>query len=294
MAEVVWTDVRRILGARSTIALVLLALAIIGVQLFRESRVLSLGVSPAVLEPWAFERFMTGAPPDLGYPADLPAAQAPPLLRALVGMPHLQYIALCALVIFGGFYAHDARSGYRALRLSRGLGQVRLELAEVVTIALVSAVLVSLAMALMWAESQLVGGRDANSLVTGQLVYRNISFLPQMAATRPVLYTGAVGLAYVWAMTFLGLLGHLAARLGAPVPVAVVAPAVVIMALGRYVAPHAGWMLAAFDFDNLAFPARLIIEWPYVVRYVGCYPLWAVAIVTMELLLWRLRPGVIA
>lgn len=267
-------DVVRILKSKTTWALLLLAFILLALQTVKEASSFSYAVNPSSIDMTGFVPFLSApqAPRSAGF--DVLARDAAPMLRLMRSFWYFNYLALAAVVIFGGFFAKDVRSGYALLRRCRGISPHRLFAANALTVATVSLAFSALGVGYAYAVCLAVNPEGVNSLTNGQMVLDQVFFLPQVAAAHPVLYVVLFVFLYTGVLTFLGMFGHTVARASGNVLVASVVPAGLIYMFGSMLAGTLPWPFRAFDFDNLAFAQRSITEPAVAFQFAGSYFVW--------------------
>lgn len=283
MLSIAFMDVRRILSSKATWFLLLISLATMGFKTVQFSMD-QIGLMPNVssLDVSGFLPFLTSAA-ELADGLDIPARDSSPLLRLMLSFRFLDYLALTSIVVFGGFFAQDIDSDYVSMRRCRGLSPRSIFAANAITIAVVSSVLTAIAIVSLFVVCLGVNPRSVNSLTHGQQVLQYVGFLPQEAASTPIAYVALFMVLYTGVLSFLGMLGFFAARISRKVLVASVAPALLILLLGR-LAPGLPWLFMAFSYDNLSFANRGIVDLEVAFKYAGTYPLWFGALLLIGVL----------
>lgn len=281
-------DIRRIFRSKVTWLLLLLALAIMSLQTVKTAYQFGASVNMSDVNLSAFGSYLSSdSLPRIPEGTSLYAREASPLLRLMLSFQFLDYLALAAVVVFGGFFAQDIHSGYTALRRCRGLSPQRHFAANAITITVVSFLFTVIGVAFLYVLCLALNPQGVNSLANGQMVLDTIFFLPQVAAAAPVAYVVLFVALYTGVLTFLGMMGYFAARLSGKVLVASVAPAGFILIFGS-LAPALPWIFRAFTYDNLAFAKSSIIDYDFAIQYAGTYFIWLAAFT----ILGFLYPGI--
>lgn len=272
MLSIAILDAKRILRSKGTWGLLLLALTVATLKIVQSTIDVGLGVDVSNLDTSGFLSFLQSNPPPFDG-LHIEAQQASPLLRLMLSFQFLDNLALAAIVVFGGFFAHDISNNYVSLRQCRGVSPRRYFAANIITIAMVSLVFTTVGIAFLYAVCLAMNPQGVNSLTNGLQVLQYVSFLPQEAAAYPIAYVAAFAVLYAAVLSFLGMLGYVAAKISGRVLVASVAPAVLVLILGR-LAPALPWPFVVFTYDNLSFVKRGIVDLDVAIKYAGIYPIW--------------------
>jgi hypothetical protein len=270
--SIVMLDIRRIFMSKATWFLLLIALAVMAFQTVQFADEVSASLSVPTLDVSGYQTF---EPPSQTPPSmpDMVAREASPQLRLMLSFQYLDYLALAAIVVFGGFFAQDIVNDYVALRRCRGLSARRQFVANLITIVAVSFAFTVVGIAFLGGVCWVVNPNSVNSLTNGLQALEYVQFLPQEAAAQPIGYVAWFALLYTAVLSFLGMLGYFAAKVSRRVLVAALAPAAVILLFGR-LAPALPWIFEAFDYENLSFAQRGIIDLDVAFRFAGVYPVW--------------------
>lgn len=274
MLSIALLDVKRILRSKATWALLALALAILALQTVKAAYTMGVQVGFPDLDVSGFRSFLPPDTPKASGVLTLSVRETSPLLQLMLSFQYLNYLALAAVVIFGGFFAQDIGSGYTALRRCRGLSPHRQFAANVITITMVAFMFSAVGIAFLYAVCLAINPQGVNSLANGQLTLNAVFFLPQVAAAAPIAYVALLLVIYTGVLTFLGMLGYFVARLSGKVLVASIAPAAFILILGGLLAAYLPWPFRVFDYDNLSLAGRSIIGFDVAFQYAGAYFVW--------------------
>lgn len=284
-------DVRRIVTSRGTAVLLVIALTIMGYQTVTAAHTIGYAVSPSLMDTSGFQAFVEPTPPHFSG-GEVLAHEASPSVRFATSLWYLDYLALAALVVFGGFFARDTQAGYDLVRRSRGLSAGSLFAANVLSVIAVSFSFSVIGVLALYLVCLAVNPQSMNSLAQGQMMLEQVLFLPQFAASRPLLYAGFFVLIYTGILSFLGVLGLLIARLTRSVVIAAVAPAGFLYVLGGFVAARLPGVFVVFAYDNLSIATRSITSMSVMRQYVAPYFMWIVVLVALGLSLPLISPGV--
>jgi hypothetical protein len=284
MLSIALLDVKRILRSKVTWIVVALALGILALTTVKEAYMSSAQINFSSLDVSGFQSFLPPVTPNADNNPMLDVRQVAPLLRLMISFQYLDYLALAAIVVFGGFFAQDIGSGYTALRRCRGLSPQRQFAANVITITMVSFIFSAAGIAFLYAVCLAVNPQGVNQMINGLLTLSAVYFLPQVAAAAPLVYIALFLVIYTGALTFLGLFGYFVARLTGNVLVASIAPAAFILAVGWLLAAHLPWPFRVFDYSNLSFAGISITGFNVALQYAGPYFVWLIVFLVLGFL----------
>lgn len=197
----------------------------------------------------------------------------------------LSYLALAVSAVFGGFFVRDRVSGYNAVRRARGISARQLQIANALTISVVSLILGVLGVAWVFLVSALVATGELNPVAAGQVIFVRTAFLRGLAAYSAWQYAALVAGIYAVVFTFLGLLGQRVSAAFQDYLVAALAPVGLLAVLGPVASRPGWWLLSPLRYDSLGFTDMLITMPSDLAQYVGTYLAAAVALFVLGLVL---------
>lgn len=282
MLNIAILDVKRILWSKAVWVLLLVGLTIMALQTLKWTA-MGTSVNVSDLDASSFLPFLPPSTAPRFSEVMLVAGQISPLLQLMLSFKFLDYLALTAIVVFGGFFAQDISNNYALLRRCRGLSPRRHFAANALTIIIISFLFTTAGIAFLYAVCLVVNPQGVNSLTSGQLALDNIAFLPQVAGASPLAYVALFAILYTAVLGFLGMLGYVAARLSGNVLVASVVPTGFILIFGR-LAPALPWPFRAFEYQTLSFAQASVVDFDFAIKYAGVYFIWLAAFIILGFL----------